>query len=423
MRSKRASGFCVGVASALRRPRLNRPNVVPYRVYGIPLHLVQVPFEARDRSRALLHHQSLLIRLLHPFLCPSPDSRHSEKLICQVRAVLIRVYQVSKLVAPSRFRLDMAIKLVNVCRIVWPERANPREVITLTVVQKEVGIVRISLESQALRVCPTPGYFAAKLFRSKYRIHKRFEVVARSRVAVKVDASRVLQYATHLQETDGHHAEIGLHPLAVRKSCRLYGAIDGRMLIGDEAHPRHVEVAERPRVLEGRARRPAADGGSVVAVRVERRVEIDQVDRLGVQAPQDVEVVTRPYRLVYEVVWHGRMLPQMRTDVYNLSPVRRGRDTERGYIRNSHQLYRRHTLPYTILTTFYSPLPFAPKVHLSYTTPVGTRHQAPSAPTRKAHETHREEKERFSGSEKNSQTVSFRRSCARSAPCPPRPEP
>ena len=38
---------------------------------------------------------------------------------------------------------------------------------------------------------------------------------------------------------------------------------------------------------------------------------------------------------------------------------------------------------------------------MNYTTPVGTRHQAPRAATRKAHETHREEKERFSGSEKN----------------------
>ena len=68
---------------------------------------------------------------------------------------------------------------------------------------------------------------------------------------------------------------------------------------------------------------------------------------------------------------------------------------------NSRQPHGGQPRPYAILNTLCFPLPFAPKEHVNYTTPVGTRHQAPRAPTRKAHETHREENERFSGSEKN----------------------
>ena len=71
-----------------------------------------------------------------------------------------------------------------------------------------------------------------------------------------------------------------------------------RFLIRDVARPRDVKIAEFPGVLERCARGFAADGGGVVAVGVERRIEIDQIDCLAVEAAQYVEVVARPDRAV-----------------------------------------------------------------------------------------------------------------------------
>ena len=50
----------------------------------------------------------------------------------------------------------------------------------------------------------------------------------------------------------------------------------------------------------------ATYGGGVVLIGIEGRVEVYEVDALGVHAAEDVEVVAGPDGLVSEVwVWHG----------------------------------------------------------------------------------------------------------------------
>ena len=146
-------------------------------------------------------------------------------------------------------------------------------------------------------------------------VHHQFEVVAGRRVAVQVYRPRVLQNPTHLQQAHCHHAEIRLHPFAVGQAGRLQYLVHRRLLVGDQTHPRHVEVRQRPRVLERRPRRRAPHRRRVVAVRVERRVQVNQVRRLRVQPPQYLEVVPGPDRSFRKVAqirfpWLGFQRPR-----------------------------------------------------------------------------------------------------------------
>ena len=87
----------------------------------------------------------------------------------------------------------------------------------------------------------------------------------------------------------------------MRESRSTDDRIQPRIAVGDFPVPCLVYVIQRPRILERRAGCLAPDGSRVVLVRVEWRVEIDQFDRFGVHAPEDVEVVSRPYGAVAEV--------------------------------------------------------------------------------------------------------------------------
>ena len=104
-----------------------------------------------------------------------------------------------------------------------------------------------------------------------------------------------------LQQPHGHHYEVALHGLAVNDPCVVDGRVDLRFPFGDFAVPGDVDVAQRPGVLERRAGCLRPDRRLVVLVAVERRVGVDEVDALGVQAAQDVEVVPRPHGAVGEV--------------------------------------------------------------------------------------------------------------------------
>ena len=140
-------------------------------------------------------------------------------------------------------------------------------------------------------------------------VHQQLEVVAGRRIAVQVDGAGVFQHAAHFQQAHGHHAEVGLHSLAVGEAGGLEHLVHGRLLVGDEAHPGHVQIGEGPGVLEGGAGGRAAHRGGVVAVEVEGWAEVDQVNRRGVEAAQNFEVVPGPDGAVGEVGrGHGAQL-------------------------------------------------------------------------------------------------------------------
>ena len=60
-----------------------------------------------------------------------------------------------------------------------------------------------------------PGDFGHEVAGTIDAVHQHLQVMAGRGVAVQVDGAGVLENAAHFQQADGHHAEVGLHPLAV----------------------------------------------------------------------------------------------------------------------------------------------------------------------------------------------------------------
>ena len=66
---------------------------------------------------------------------------------------------------------------------------------------------------------------------------------------------------------------------AVSQPRRRQHSVHGRLFVGNEAHPGNVQVGQRPSVLEGGAGRGVAHLRGVVSVGIERRVQVDEVNR------------------------------------------------------------------------------------------------------------------------------------------------
>ena len=98
----------------------------------------------------------------------------------------------------------------------------------------------------------------------------------------------------HLHEPQSHIDQVGLHRLTMRHARCFDNGVGGRMLIGEFAVLVDVDVLEGPGVLEGGAGGLAADGRFVGAIRVEGRVEIDQVYAVAVHAAHDEKIIFRP---------------------------------------------------------------------------------------------------------------------------------
>ena len=123
-------------------------------------------------------------------------------------------------------------------------------------------------------------------------VHQQLEVMSGGGITVQVNGTGVFQHPAHFEQPNRHHAQVGLHPLAVGQSCRLQHLVHGRLLVGNQSHPGDVQVGQCPSVLEGGAGRGASHRRGVVAIGVERRVQIDEVHRRGVEAVQYVRVVS-----------------------------------------------------------------------------------------------------------------------------------
>ena len=191
---------------------------------------------------------------------------------------------------PSTMFVLVAIELANVLRIVIRVLVVPRGILAARIEQDAVGdapeavTVRSSSGAPPRDLIPEPRA-------PEDAIHEGLEVVARCRVAVQVDRSGGSQDSPHLDQPDAHHDEVRLHPLGMRGPRCVNDLVQAGVLVGNLTVPLGVHVVQCPRVLERRARSLAADRRAVVGIGVERRVEVDQVDRLRVHAAQDKQVV------------------------------------------------------------------------------------------------------------------------------------
>ena len=89
-----------------------------------------------------------------------------------------------------------------------------------------------------------------------------------------------------------HHRQ-HRHPDVPGNARALDDLVEPRVLAGDQPEPCHVKVGQRPRVLECRASGLTANRRGVGPIAVDRRVQVDQVDR-GVVARTAPSVAVRP---------------------------------------------------------------------------------------------------------------------------------
>ena len=125
--------------------------------------------------------------------------------------------------------------------------------------------------------------------------------MTRRRITVQVDAAGRLEYALHLNQAHRHHNQITHHAFAGGISRSLDDTVGGGIAVGQFAVFVYVNIGERPSIFESRARCDRTDGGGVVLIGVEGRVEINEVDAFRVDAAHDVEIVAHPDCAIGEI--------------------------------------------------------------------------------------------------------------------------
>ena len=136
-----------------------------------------------------------------------------------------------------------------------------------------------------------PDDFADYIPGAEHGVHHHLDVVAGGGVAVEIDAAGGFEEAVDFQQADAHNGEIGGRR---RAAGVARGGDDGVQAVVDafELLNRHfLAVVQRPDVIEGGAFRRAADGGGVVAVGIERRVQVDEIYGGAVDAAHNGQVV------------------------------------------------------------------------------------------------------------------------------------
>ncbi len=140
-----------------------------------------------------------------------------------------------------------------------------------------------------------PNDLVAESGAPEYGVHDELQVMGHCWIAVEVNAACGLQHTAHLQQPDGHVGEIGL--VRVRH-CGQQHTVQRRVLRLDQVDPFRVHVRKRPGILERRTRCPGAYRRRIVRFRVERRVQVDQINAAAVHAAQNRQVVSCPDRLI-----------------------------------------------------------------------------------------------------------------------------
>ena len=240
------------------------------------------------------------VQLRHRFLGITPTFGRrliTAPFVHQVGAG-IRTCNIAQCIGTFAVIVVMAVELGHIIGI--QRNAHSVDIYATAVAQYVIGDTAESLRV-VMRRRSFPGNLRHKTAGSINAVQQQFEVMAGGRVAVQVDRTGVFQHAAHFQQAHGHHTQIRLHPLAVGQAGGGQRLVQRRLLVGNQPHPCHIQIGERPGIFKSGAGGGAADGSGIVAVRVERRVQIDQVNRCGVKAAQDVQVIARPDGFIGEV--------------------------------------------------------------------------------------------------------------------------
>ena len=170
-------------------------------------------------------------------------------------------------------------------------------------IEKHHVVHRPELPPRLLRRRSLPDNLVPELPGAEQRVHDELQVVRRGRVALQQHAPRFLQHPPHLRQPLRHVGEVRQHARGTQQALERahHPVLRPRRTARDPRHPLRRRCVPLPCVRErsdlcGRpVLSPEQDG--VVGVRVERRVQVDEVDACVSPLPHDlqtVSVVERP---------------------------------------------------------------------------------------------------------------------------------
>ena len=146
-----------------------------------------------------------------------------------------------------------------------------------------------------------PHDLAPEMCRAEHAVQQQLQIMARGRITVEVQAAGRLQHAVKLQQPGRHHRQIGHHVVFAQERPHRVEQVERRRVaaVRDAVERVLRAVVPLPGILErldlgigaGGAGR-GAEQHIVAGVRIERRVEVDQVDAaVRDVAAQDVQIV------------------------------------------------------------------------------------------------------------------------------------
>ena len=151
-----------------------------------------------------------------------------------------------------------------------------------------------------MRSRPFPNNFALKVFFPKHPIQHDFQVMAGRRVAVQVDTAGEFEHALQFDQPVTHHGEVGHHVVLAQEFAQRehhvghVGAATGFDFMKLPA----CLLAPMPGILKCGDLRVALhalgrfEQQVVVALGIERRIEINQIDRfIRNVIAQNIEVI------------------------------------------------------------------------------------------------------------------------------------
>src|SRR5665213_809115 len=145
-----------------------------------------------------------------------------------------------------------------------------------------------------------PDYLVSEIGWSEHRVKQDLQIMTCYGIAVQVQRSGWLQHPVQFQQPNGHHREIGHHVVLAEKRAHRPQQVGGVGVAGAQHLIEGVLglLPPMPGIFEGfdlrlrlRPRR-RAEQHIVGRLRIERRVEVDQIDALaGDAVAQNVQVI------------------------------------------------------------------------------------------------------------------------------------
>jgi len=180
--------FLRRIAKPLFSLRIYWVNVRPNRSDWRSKHFISKSFVARH-TRLRIHQATLIMKGLHLFFCPSPNSREPIPFVCQIWPVTIWIQTIVKHIAAPRLLVYIAVMAINIrltmrnvlwvpsCRLAFSVRQN-------NVVRRWEPSERMPLWCRAL-----PDDLVSKMGHSKNGVEQYFKVMTGCGIAVQVKVS------------------------------------------------------------------------------------------------------------------------------------------------------------------------------------------------------------------------------------------